>query len=108
MMSARIGLSLLLVSALAGCAQAPQSRGSVAQQEACRARADEVFLRQNPNESYRADLYVASQRDTPYGGTGFNDPTAALGARYARDRLLDNCLRNATARPADRPTPSRP
>ncbi len=89
---------LLLSCGLAACAPAPE-RGSIAQQEACRQRADEVFLRQNPHESYRADLYASGQRDSPFGG-GTYDPTATLGARYDRARLYDNCLRNATARPA--------
>ena len=93
---------------LASCAQQQPNRASVAQQDACRQRADEVFLRQNPNEQYRADLYVSGQRDTPFGGTGYSDPTAGLGARYDRARLLDNCLRNATAKPADRPATAKP
>lgn len=105
MISARIGLYLLLFCALAGCARQTESRGTVAQQQACRQRADEVFLRQNPNENYRTDLYVAGQRDTPFGGSGIVDPTAGLGARYSRERLLDNCLRNANAKPA---TPAPP
>jgi hypothetical protein len=107
MISAR-KLLILNFILLSGCAQEQQNRGSVAQQEACRQRADEVFLRQNPNEQYRADLYVSGQRDTPFGGTGYSDPTAGLSARYARDKLLDNCLRNATAKPADRPATARP
>lgn len=98
MKPAQTGLFLLLFSGIVACAPA-QDRGSVAQQEACRQRADQVFLRQNPNESYRADLYASGGRDSPFGG-GTTDPTAALGARYERARLLDTCLRNATARPA--------
>ena len=103
MISAR-NLLVLLVCTMSACAPRSEPQNSVAQQEACRVRADEVFLRQNPNEQYRTDLYVSSQRDTPYGGTGTNDPTAGLTARYSRDRLLDNCLRNASTKP-DRPAP---
>jgi hypothetical protein len=107
MISARnlLFLNFILLSA---CTQGQPDRGSAAQQEACRQRADEVFLKQNPNEQYRTDLYVSGQRDTPFGGTGVNDPTAGLGASYARSRLLDNCLRNVNAKPADRPAAAKP
>jgi hypothetical protein len=95
-LSMALALSVVL---LAGCTGEPRSRASSAQQVACRQRADQVFYRQNPGELARSDLYVSAQRDTPFGGSGVNDPTAALSARYARDQLLDNCLRNATIQP---------
>ena len=100
----RIILITLTFCTLAGCAAAPQSRATAAQQAACRQRADQAFNRQNPGEQYRADYYVSSQRDTPFGGTGsVGDPMAELGARYALGKLLDNCLRNAVSQPAPKP-----
>ena len=97
-MTYRLLLASLLI-ALAGCA-APPDRGTAAQQAACRQRADDVFAKRNPGDKYRTDLYVSSQRDTPYGGFAPPDPTADLQARYSRDQILGDCLRRATARPA--------
>jgi hypothetical protein len=103
MTPARTGLTLLLVCGLAACATEPPRRATLAEQDACRARADEVVLKQNPGERYRDDLYVSGQRDSPFGGTGVSDPTAGLGARFDRARLLDTCLRNVNAQPATAP-----
>jgi hypothetical protein len=105
MTPAQTCLSLLLVCGLAACAAEPPRRATQAEQDACRQRADEVMLKQNPNERYRDDLYVSGQRDSPFGGTGVNDPTAGLGARFDRARLLDRCLRNVNAKPADAAKP---
>ncbi len=92
---------LLTAIAVSGCAQpGTVSRGTAAQQAACRQRADEIFARRNPNDAYRTDQYVSGQRDTPFGGGVPADPTADLQARYSRDQLLDNCLRRANAQPS--------
>ncbi|MCX7380501.1 MAG: hypothetical protein NT133_03570 [Alphaproteobacteria bacterium] len=102
-MTAPASLSTLLIAGLllAGCA-APErvSRATAAQQAACRQRADEAFARANPNDQYRADLYVSSQRDSPFGGTMASDPTADLQARFSRGQMVDTCLRRVNAQPS--------
>ncbi len=86
---------------LTGCAAPDRAtRATAAQQAACRQRADEAFARANPGDVYRADLYVSSQRDAPFGGTTASDPTADLQARYVRSQLLDSCMRRVNAQPA--------
>lgn len=92
---------LLAALLLAGCATPDRTaRATAAQQAACRQRADEAFARANPNDQYRTDLYVSSQRDAPFGGSMASDPTADLQARYSRAQLLDSCLRRVNAQPA--------
>ncbi len=96
-------LSPLLIAGLllAGCATpAPVSRSTAAQQAACRQRADEAFARANPGDQYRSDLYVSSQRDSPFGATSVANPTADLQARYTRAQMVDTCLRRVNAQPA--------
>ena len=92
---------LLLVALAAGCsAPGPGGGGGVASTAACRARADEVYLRQNRADIYRADQYAAGGKDAPFGGGALiNAPS--LSARFARERLVDNCL-------AARPGPAGP
>ena len=96
----RIALVLATV-ALAACAGPDRgARGTAAQQEACRQRADEAFQRANPYDQYRADHYISSQRDNPFGGSIAADPTADLQSRYVRSQMVDTCLRRANAQPA--------
>ncbi|MCW3475037.1 hypothetical protein [Limobrevibacterium gyesilva] len=86
-------LSLLATLAVAACAaQQPQSHASAAQQAACKQRADEVYLRQNRADIYRADTYATSTRDAPLSGLPQSNTTSGLSGRYARDVLLSNCL----------------
>jgi len=95
---------------LAGCAApATGPRPSAAQAAACRQRADEVYDRQNRADLYRSDTYAGGTRDAMFSSTG--SPGASVGllsARFARDRLLDDCLRgvaNNVASTPDAPTP---
>lgn len=112
-----VTIALLLgAGLLAGCATAasgPQSGGprpSADQVAACRQRADEVYDRQNRAELFRSDTYAGGTRDAMFSGTG--SPGASIGqlsARYARDRMVDNCLRGAAGNVAstpDAPTPT--
>lgn len=91
-----ITLVLLAGASLAACAPAtPGPRASAAQSAACRQRADEVYDRQNRAEIYRADVLAGGTRDAAFSSTGApgGGIQAQLAARFARDRLLDECLR---------------
>jgi hypothetical protein len=98
-------LTLLLGGLLAGCAApADGPQASAAQAAACRARADEVYDRQNRADVYRSDSYAGGTRDAMFSSTG--SPAASIGAlsgRFARDRMLDNCLRGAANNVASTP-----
>jgi hypothetical protein len=88
---------LLLGAALLGltaCAGAPRLHGSAAQERACRARADEIYLKQNRADIYRADAYATSGKDAPFAGAGRLD-APSLSDQYARDQILDACLNGA-------------
>lgn len=104
MAASALALFALAGLALAGCAtNAPRDRGSAAQQAACRQRADEVYLKQNRGDVYRGDQYATSTRDAPYASSGLIGVTSSgLSGRYARDKMLDDCLAAVTAggRPA--------
>ncbi len=99
----RMTLALISLLGLVACAGPGRLHGSAAQDAACAKRADEVYLQQNRAELYRADSYATSGRDSPYAGGGFvNAPS--LSDRYAREKLLDNCLAGisgASAAPSD-------
>jgi hypothetical protein len=75
--------------ALAGCEKpVPMSRAASADAAACRARADEIYLKQN-----RALMSVRDQRDTPFAATGISgNTTQGLGDLYGRDRMIASCL----------------
>jgi hypothetical protein len=91
--------ALLTLLALGACAavQQPRSQASAAQKAACRQRADEVYEKQNRGDVYRADNFAGGMRDTPYAAQGMpGSPNAGLSARFARDTLFDDCLRNAS------------
>lgn len=94
---------VLLAVGVAGCAVPGGSGGGgggASSTAACRARADEVYGRQNRADLYRADQYAAGGKDAPFGGGGhMNAPS--LSARFAREQLVDNCL-------ASRPGPAGP
>ncbi len=101
MIPARV-LPLAALLALAACSSPPQSSGgraraSAATLAACRQRADDVYLRQNRDEIYRADTYVGSTRDSPFAGYGQSGITSAgLSGRYARDNIQEACLNNTS------------
>ncbi len=89
---AALGAGLLL-AVLAGCAQR-QSNLSVTDRAtiaACRSHADQVYDRLN-----RGAIYNLSSNDAPNSSTGLvGDPTRALSARFARDRMIDRCVGGA-------------
>jgi hypothetical protein len=80
------GIGLL---ALIGCTKPlPMSREATADAAACRARADEIYLKQN-----RALMSVRDQRDVPFAATGISgNTTQGLGDLYGRDQMLASCL----------------
>ncbi len=86
-------MSLLLV--LGACASR-QSSLSVTDREtiaACRTRADEVYERLN-----RGSIYSINQNNAPNSAIGrVRDPTAALSDRFARDRMVDRCVKGTGA-----------
>lgn len=96
---------LLGLGLLAGCAAPPAGpRPSAAQAAACRERADQVYERQNRADLFRSDTYAGGTRDAMFSGTG--SPGASIGqlsARFARDRMLDNCLRGVAGNVASTP-----
>jgi hypothetical protein len=112
-----LALAAILVGGLlAGCA-APQGAATTAtpaQAAACRQRADEVYERQNRADVYRSDTYASGTRDAMFSSTG--SPAAAvagLPGRFARDRMLAECLRGVAGNvastpdaPAPTPTPA--
>ena len=106
MTSRLVVLALLLGTGLmAGCATpAAGPRPSAAQAAACRQRADEVHERQNRGDMFRDDAYAGGTRDAMFSGTGSPGASIAmLSARYARDRLVDACLRGAAGNVASTP-----
>lgn len=88
-------LAVLAALAVAACS-APEPRAglSQAQTAACRQRSDTVFLSQNRATLYRADSYATSTRDAPMGAGLAQVPSSGLSDRYARDQMMDACLRS--------------
>jgi len=89
-MKATIPAVWLLLLALGACAQRPPlsvtDRDTLA---ACQAHADAVYDRLN-----RGAIYRIGDNGAPNSSTGLvGDPTAVLSARYARDRMIDRCVR---------------
>lgn len=104
-----LGAGLLLL-ALGACTPRPSSM-SVTDREtltACRTHADQVYDRLN-----RGAIYSVGANDAPGSSIGrVGDPTASLSDRYARDRMIERCVRgtgNAAAQsyPAPPPPPPR-
>ena len=96
------------MGALGGCA-IPLATGSAPQPSAeavaaCNTRADEEFLRQNRDATYKADTYQTSQRDSPYSGAGLPETSQGLSDQYSRGRDVRSCL-NGVATPLS-PEPS--
>jgi hypothetical protein len=89
------GASLALLLALAGCGS-PLSHGERAQRDACRARADQVYSAQNRGDMYEQDALMGGGRDTPFAGTSlYAAKNDALGGRFAREQMVDRCVRGA-------------
>jgi hypothetical protein len=87
-----------LALALGGCfhPSADRVHASAATRAACRARADEVYLKQNRAEIYQQDSYATSTRDSPYAASGLPGITTdGLGAQFQREQMQDDCI-NAT------------
>lgn len=85
-----------------GSAPAPTMTRSdqtrVADLDACRARADQVFTRQNRDQVYRVDSYNSDTRDAPFGTSGLKGVTSAgLSQQFGRDNMVENCLRGSGA-----------
>ena len=99
-----LGLALLAAALPACTAPTSTSSASAAQAAACRQRADEVHDRQNRADLFHADSHAGGSRDAMFSGTG--SPAASIGflsARYARDKLVDECLRGAAGNVASSP-----
>lgn len=108
-MTAHPRLAFLALAALAGgCSidfggAAPPSPAAsrsaqtqLADLNACRTRADQVFTRQNRDAVYRVDNYNTDTRDAPFGTSGLKGVTSAgLSQRFNRDNMVDNCLRGS-------------
>jgi hypothetical protein len=100
-----LALSLMLgAGLLAGCAAPAGPRPTAEQSAACRQRADEVHDRQNRADLYRSDIHAGGARDAMFSGTGSPGASiAGLSARFARDRMVDDCLRGAPGNVASTP-----
>jgi len=86
-------LALALGGVLAGC-NPPPPKTTPEQADACRARADEVFQRQNRQDVFRTDTHASGTRDAMFSSTG--SPGVGVGqlsSRFARDQLYIDCLR---------------
>jgi hypothetical protein len=79
-----------------GLSRAEQTR--VADLNACRERADQVFRRQNRDQVYRVDTYTSDTRDAPFGTSGLKGVTSAgLPQQFNRDTMVENCMRGSGA-----------
>ena len=104
---AHLASAILVTAVLAGNAcsfdfgpSPPPQRAEVAAVSACRARADEVFQRQNRDQVYRVDTYNTDTRDAPFGTNGLKGVTSAgLSQQYGRDNMVQDCLRSTGAGP---------
>ena len=104
---------LATLLALGACYDAPSSGGSArahasaATVTACRRRADDIYLRQNRDEIYRADNFAGGTRDTPFSSQGLSGITSSgLGGRYARDNLEEACLNSSSGPGGDASDPA--
>lgn len=96
-LTARAACWLFAAGVLTGCGTAaPRSRAqaaAAAARSACRARADEVFLRQNRGDVYRADTFVSDTRDSPFSTSGLPGITSnGLSGQYQRDNMVSSCV----------------
>lgn len=96
--------TLIGAAMLPGCTAPPSTTATPAQAAACRQRADEVYERQNRADVYRSDTYASGTRDAMFSSTG--SPAAGitgLSGRFARDRMLAECLRGVAGNVASTP-----
>jgi hypothetical protein len=102
------GASLALLVALTGCGS-PLSHGERAQLDACRARADQVYTTQNRGAMYQQDAFASGARDTPFAGTSvYAAKNDELGGRYAREQMIDRCMRGAAGNVGSTPDAADP
>ncbi len=104
--SAALFVTLLAVSGCDRFHQANLEGVSPAQQSACRSRTEQLYTSQNRGEVYRSDSFAASSSATPFSGV--NNGNAAsdqLGARYAYQRMLNDCY-NASPDPVPGSAPA--
>jgi hypothetical protein len=108
----RVLSAMLPLALLAACSSnappLPGSRAAASPQTmaACRQRADEVYSRQNPNEVYSSDMFAGGLKDTPYAGrdvAGISN--RGLSGQYARETMLDDCLRSVAGNIGTSPEP---
>ncbi len=86
--------ALLAASACAFQTGPARPPAEVAAVSDCRARADEVFVRQNRDHAYRVDAYRTDTRDAPFASSGLRGVTSAgLSQQFGRDTTMDECLR---------------
>ena len=102
MTTARMIAGLFVIGALAGCGTPVQrSRSQVvsaADLTACRARADEIYNKQNRAEVYRSDTFVSDTRDAPYSTSGLPGITTnGLSGLYQHDNLVSSCVNSRGA-----------
>ncbi len=117
----RAGFAAAAMVALAGCSlplpegSGPAGSARAKAYEACRERADRVYLLRNPGEVYRNDVATNTETDAPFGASAtVPGPSTGLSARYSRDLILQRCLQGTsvsaggagtTPAPAAKPAP---
>ena len=102
MIALRTTVALLAAATLAGCGTPIQRSRSqtvaAADLTACRARADEVYNKQNRAEVYRSDTFVSDTRDAPYSTSGLPGITSnGLSGLYQHDNLVSSCVNSRGA-----------
>ena len=88
---------VIVCSAFIGCASPSsssgpgQARSSI--ESECRARADQVYARQNRADVYKNDILAARTGMAPLSSNGLiNNPTQGLPERYAQSSIYQRCL----------------
>ncbi len=100
--TSRLTMGVLAASLLTGCGTPMQrSRSQVvtaADLSACRARADEIYNKQNRAEVYRSDTFVSDTRDSPFSTSGLPGITSnGLSGLYQHDDLVSSCVNSRGA-----------
>jgi hypothetical protein len=89
----RLAAASPLLLLLATCSPPPQTaagRASASTLAACRARAEDIYVRQNRDLIYQNDT-----SSTPYSaGPNTGIPTHGLASLFANQRNVDDCVRN--------------